>query len=160
MLQPKRTKYRKQFRGKMRGAATSGNVVTFGEVGMKAMEPSWITARQIEAARIAVTRHLKRGGQVWVRLFPDKSVSKKAAETRMGGGQSGSGLLGGRGEAGACYVRGRRSPAGGSRGGPAAGVPEAAHPDQDSIPRPADGGRRQRHGGIGVSRCGSTKLEN
>jgi large subunit ribosomal protein L16 len=88
MLQPKRTKYRKQFRGKMRGAATSGNVVTFGEVGMKAMEPSWITARQIEAARIAVTRHLKRGGQVWVRLFPDKSVSKKAAETRMGGGKA------------------------------------------------------------------------
>ena len=88
MLQPKRTKYRKQFRGKMRGAATSGNVVTFGEVGMKAMEPSWITARQIEAARVAVTRHLKRGGQVWVRLFPDKSVSKKPAEVRMGGGKA------------------------------------------------------------------------
>jgi large subunit ribosomal protein L16 len=88
MLQPKRTKFRKQFRGKMRGAATTGSSVSFGEVGLKAMEATWITARQIEAARIAVTRHLKRGGQVWVRVFPDKSVSKKAAETRMGGGKA------------------------------------------------------------------------
>ena len=88
MLQPKRTKYRKHFRGKMRGAAATGNAVTFGEVGLKAMEPTWITARQIEAARIAVTRRLRRGGQVWVRVFPDKSVSKKAAETRMGGGKA------------------------------------------------------------------------
>lgn len=88
MLQPKRTKFRKQFRGKMRGAATTGSTVSFGEVGLKAMEATWITARQIEAARIAVTRHLKRGGQVWVRVFPDKSVSKKAAETRMGGGKA------------------------------------------------------------------------
>ena len=71
MLQPKRTKYRKQFRGRMRGAAATGNSVTAGEVGLKAMEPCWITARQIEAARVAVTRHLKRGGQVWVRVFPD-----------------------------------------------------------------------------------------
>lgn len=88
MLQPKRTKFRKHFRGKMRGAASTGDSVSFGEVGLKAMEASWITARQIEAARIAVTRHLKRGGQVWVRVFPDKSVSKKAAETRMGGGKA------------------------------------------------------------------------
>ena len=88
MLQPKRTKYRKQFRGKMRGAPVSGSSVNAGEVGLKAMEPAWITARQIEAARIAVTRHLKRGGQVWVRVFPDKSVSKKPAETRMGGGKA------------------------------------------------------------------------
>ena len=88
MLQPKRTKYRKQFRGRMRGAAATGNSVTAGEVGLKAMEPCWITARQIEAARVAVTRHLKRGGQVWVRVFPDKSVSKKPAETRMGGGKA------------------------------------------------------------------------
>jgi len=72
----------------MRGAATTGSSVSFGEVGLKAMEATWITARQIEAARIAVTRHLKRGGQVWVRVFPDKSVSKKAAETRMGGGKA------------------------------------------------------------------------
>ena len=89
MLQPKRTKYRKQFRGRMRGAATTGSTVNSGEVGLKAMEATWITARQIEAARVAITRHLRRGGQVWVRVFPDKSVSKKPAETRMGGGKAG-----------------------------------------------------------------------
>ena len=89
MLQPKRTKYRKQFRGRMRGNAVTGISVNAGEVGLKAIEPGWMTARQIESARIAVTRHLKRGGQVWVRVFPDKSVSKKPAETRMGGGKAG-----------------------------------------------------------------------
>jgi large subunit ribosomal protein L16 len=88
MLQPKRTKFRKAFRGKRRGVATSGNNVDFGEFGLKALSADWITARQIEAARVAVTRHLKRGGQVWIRVFPDKSVSKKAAETRMGGGKA------------------------------------------------------------------------
>ncbi len=88
MLQPKRTKYRKQFRGRRKGAATGGNTVDFGEFGLKAMAAEWITARQIEAARVAVTRHLKRGGQVWVRVFPDRSVTKKAAETRMGGGKA------------------------------------------------------------------------
>jgi large subunit ribosomal protein L16 len=72
----------------MKGVATSGNAVSFGEFGLKAMECDWITARQIEAARVAVTRHLKRGGQVWIRVFPDKPVSKKAAETRMGGGKA------------------------------------------------------------------------
>ena len=88
MLQPKRTKYRKIFRGRRKGPATSGNQVDFGEFGLKAMAAEWITARQIEAARVAVTRHLRRGGQVWVRVFPDKSVSKKPAETRMGGGKA------------------------------------------------------------------------
>ena len=88
MLQPKRTKYRKSFRGRRKGMATSGNSVDFGEYGLKAMAADWITARQIEAARIAVTRRLRRGGQVWVRVFPDKPVSKKAAETRMGGGKA------------------------------------------------------------------------
>ena len=88
MLQPKRTKYRKSFRGRRKGMATSGNSVDFGEFGLKAMAADWITARQIEAARIAVTRRLRRGGQVWVRVFPDKPVSKKAAETRMGGGKA------------------------------------------------------------------------
>ena len=88
MLQPKRTKYRKIFRGRRKGAATTGNRVDFGEFGLKALGTDWITSRQIEAARVAVTRHLKRGGQVWVRVFPDKSVSKKAAETRMGGGKA------------------------------------------------------------------------
>ena len=88
MLQPKRTKYRKVFRGRRKGAATGGNKVDFGEFGLKAMACDWITSRQIEAARIAVTRHLRRGGQVWVRVFPDKSVSKKPAEVRMGGGKA------------------------------------------------------------------------
>ena len=88
MLQPKRTKYRKVMRGRRKGMATSGNSVDFGEVGLKAMATEWITARQIEAARVAVTRRLRRGGQVWVRIFPDKSVSKKPAEVRMGGGKA------------------------------------------------------------------------
>ena len=88
MLQPKRTKYRKVFRGKRKGVASTGSSIDFGEFGLKAMAADWITSRQIEAARVAVTRHLHRGGQVWVRVFPDKSVSKKAAETRMGGGKA------------------------------------------------------------------------
>ena len=89
MLQPKRTKFRKIIRGRRKGAATTGHTVDFGEFGLKALEADWITARQIEAARVAVTRRLRRGGQVWVRVFPDKPVTKKPAETRMGGGKSG-----------------------------------------------------------------------
>ena len=88
MLQPKRVKYRKMHRGHRSGKATSGNTVDFGDFGLKAAEPAWITARQIEAARIAITRHLRRGGNVWVRLFSDKAVSKKPAEVRMGGGKA------------------------------------------------------------------------
>ena len=88
MLQPKRVKYRKVHRGHRRGKATSGNTLDFGDYGLKALEPYWITARQIESARVAITRHLHRGGNVWVRLFPDKGVSKKPAETRMGGGKA------------------------------------------------------------------------
>ena len=88
MLQPKRSKHRKVFRGRRKGAATTGNNIDFGEFGLKALGADWISSRQIEAARIAVTRHLHRGGQVWVRVFPDKSVSKKPAETRMGGGKA------------------------------------------------------------------------
>ena len=88
MLQPKRVKYRKMHRGRRSGKATSGNTVDFGEYGLKAMEDHWITARQIEAARIAITHHLRRGGNVWVRAFSDKAVSKKPAETRMGGGKA------------------------------------------------------------------------
>jgi large subunit ribosomal protein L16 len=87
MLQPKRVKYRKSHRGRMRGLASSGNVVTFGELGLQALEPAWITARQIEAARRTITHHLKRGGKVWIRIFPDKSATSKPAETRMGGGK-------------------------------------------------------------------------
>jgi large subunit ribosomal protein L16 len=87
MLMPKRTKYRKQQRGRRRGKAYRGSNVEFGEYGLKALEPAWITSRQIEAARIAITRHIKRGGRVWIRIFPDKSVTKKPAETRMGKGK-------------------------------------------------------------------------
>ncbi len=87
MLMPKRVKRRKQHRGRMRGLASRGCNVDFGDYGLKALEPGWITARQIEAARVAMTRHIKRGGKVWIRVFPDKPVSKKPAETRMGKGK-------------------------------------------------------------------------
>ncbi|MDK9700210.1 MAG: 50S ribosomal protein L16 [bacterium] len=87
MLAPKRIKYRKQQRGRMNGLAYRGGAVSFGEFGLKAMEPGWITARQIEAARIAISRHVKRGGKIWIRLFPDKPVTAKPAETRMGKGK-------------------------------------------------------------------------
>lgn len=87
MLQPKRTKYRKQFKGRNRGVATRGNRVSFGEYGLKAVEPGRITARQLEAARRAMSRHVKRGGKIWIRIFPDKPVSKKPLEVRMGSGK-------------------------------------------------------------------------
>jgi large subunit ribosomal protein L16 len=88
MLQPKRTKFRKIVRGRRKGMATKGDSVQFGEYGLKAVGNNWVTARQIEAARIAITRHMQRGGQVWIRVFPDKPVTKKPAETRMGGGKA------------------------------------------------------------------------
>jgi len=87
MLMPKRVKYRKQQRGRMRGKAYRGGHVTFGEYGLQAMEPAWVTNRQIEAARVAITRSIKRGGKMWIRVFPDKPVTKKPAETRMGKGK-------------------------------------------------------------------------
>lgn len=87
MLMPKRVKYRKLQRGRMGGKSTKGASVAFGEYGLQAMECGWITARQIEAARIAMTRHVKRGGKIWIRIFPHKSVTKKPAETRMGKGK-------------------------------------------------------------------------
>ncbi|MFZ0391758.1 MAG: 50S ribosomal protein L16 [Calditrichia bacterium] len=87
MLMPKRVKYRKQQRGRMRGKAQRGNYIAFGQFGLKAMEAHWITSRQIEAARIAMTRYIKRGGKVWIRIFPDKPLTKKPAETRMGKGK-------------------------------------------------------------------------
>lgn len=87
MLMPKRVKYRKQFRGRMKGKARRGAAVQFGEYGLQALEPAWITSRQIEAARRAVVRHIKRRGKVWIRIFPDKPVTKKPAETRMGKGK-------------------------------------------------------------------------
>src|SRR5690349_14620133 len=91
MLMPKRVKEgrRKMMRGRMKGPSTQGNVIPFGGFGLVATEPSWITSRQIEAARIAMTRHIKRGGKVWIRIFPDKSYTKKPLETRMGKGKAG-----------------------------------------------------------------------
>src|SRR5216117_1345129 len=87
MLMPKKVKYRKQQRGRMAGKAWRGSALAFGDFGLKAMECGWITARQIEAARVAMTRYIKRGGKVWIRLFPDKPITKKPAETRMGKGK-------------------------------------------------------------------------
>ena len=87
MLSPKRVKFRKTFKGKTRGLATRGNTVAFGEYGLMSLDPGWVTNRQIEAARIALTREMKRGGKVWIRIFPDKPITKKPAETRMGKGK-------------------------------------------------------------------------
>jgi large subunit ribosomal protein L16 len=87
MLMPKRVKHRKQFRGRMRGQATRGSSVAFGDYGLQSLEPAWITSRQIEAARRAMVRHMRRRGKLWIRIFPDKSVTKRAAETRMGKGK-------------------------------------------------------------------------
>ena len=87
MLLPKRVKYRRVHRGRMKGKATRGNKVTYGQYGLQALEPGWIKSNQIEAARIAMTRYIKRGGQVWIKIFPDKPVTEKPAETRMGSGK-------------------------------------------------------------------------
>ena len=87
MLMPKRVKYRRVQRGRMKGAAHRGNTLTYGDFGLVAAEPAWITSNQIEAARIAMTRYIKRGGQVWIKIFPDKPITEKPAETRMGSGK-------------------------------------------------------------------------
>ena len=87
MLSPRRTKFRKQQRGRMKGMATRGNELNFGEFGLQAQEPTWITSRQIEASRRAMTRYIRRGGQIWIRIFPDKPVTMRPAETRMGSGK-------------------------------------------------------------------------
>ena len=90
MLSPKRVKFRKMFKGRTTGLAHRGAEVSFGTYGLQTLEPGWITARQIEAARVALTRHIKRGGKVWIRIFPDKPITKKPAETRMGKGKGGN----------------------------------------------------------------------
>jgi large subunit ribosomal protein L16 len=87
MLQPKRVKYRKQQKGRMKGNAQRGNTIAFGDYGLQTLDTGWITNRQIEAARVAMTRHMKRGGKVWIRIFPDKPITSKPAETRMGKGK-------------------------------------------------------------------------
>ena len=90
MLAPKRVKFRKMFKGRTKGLATRGNEVSFGDYGLMSMEPGWVSNRQIEAARVALTREMKRGGKVWIRVFPDKPITKKPAETRMGKGKGGN----------------------------------------------------------------------
>ena len=87
MLLPKRVKYRRQQRGRMKGKALRGNTITYGDYGLQALEPAWITSNQIEAARVAMTRYIKRGGQVWIKIFPDKPITQKPVETRMGNGK-------------------------------------------------------------------------
>ncbi|MDD6309172.1 MAG: 50S ribosomal protein L16 [Clostridia bacterium] len=87
MLMPKRVKYRRVMRGRMKGVATRGNQIAYGDFALQALEPAWITSNQIEAARVAMTRYIKRGGQVWIKIFPDKPVTEKPAETRMGSGK-------------------------------------------------------------------------
>ena len=87
MLMPKRVKRRRQFRGRMKGKANKGNIIAYGEYGLVAQEPAWITSNQIEAARVAMTRYIRRGGQVWIKVFPDKPITEKPAETRMGSGK-------------------------------------------------------------------------
>ena len=87
MLLPKRVKYRRVHRGRLKGKATRGNTVTYGDFGLQALEPAWITSNQIEAARVAMTRYTKRGGKVWIKIFPDKPITEKPAETRMGSGK-------------------------------------------------------------------------
>ena len=105
MLMPKRVKRRKQFRGSMKGKALRGNKINYGEFGLVALEPCWIKSNQIEAARIAMTRYIKRGGKVWIKIFPDKPVTAQPAETRMG---SGKGALGSSSKTRPCNVRNRR----------------------------------------------------
>src|SRR5450756_1694249 len=87
MLSPKRVKFRKMFKGRMKGLSQRGNTVAFGTFGLQTLEPGWVTSRQIEAARVALTRHIKRGGKIWIRIFPDKPLTAKPAETRMGKGK-------------------------------------------------------------------------
>ena len=105
MLSPKRVKHRRVHRGRMTGKATRGNTVTYGDFGLQALEPAWITSNQIEAARVAMTRYIRRGGQVWIKIFPDKPVTKKPAETRMGSGKGSPELGGCCSPAGLCLIR-------------------------------------------------------
>ena len=131
MLLPKKTKYRSVQRGRRRGVSRGQTDVQFGDYGIKALEAGWITNRQIEAARIAMTRKIKRGGKVWINVFPDKSVTKKPAETRMGSGKGSPGALGRRRQAGPRHVRAGRRRRAARQGGAAPRRPEAAGEDED-----------------------------
>ncbi len=134
MLQPKRTKYRKQFKGRIHGEAKGGAELNFGHYGLKATEPDRITARQIEAARRALTRHMKRQGRVWIRIFPDVPVSKKPTEVRMGKGKGAVEFWAAKVKPGPDHVRDRRRQRGDRQGGPAPRGDEA--PDQVPVRRP------------------------
>ena len=125
MLMPKKTKFRKVHRGRRRGETKGQSTVQFGDYGLKAMDRGWITNRQIEAARIAMTRKIKRGGKVWINVFPDKSYTKKPAETRMGSGKGSPEGLGRRDQARARHVRARRRAGAAREGSAAPGGPEA-----------------------------------
>ena len=139
MLAPKRIRHRKVQRGSMKGHAKGNTELHFGSYGIQALEAHWITNRQIEACRIAMTRQMKRGGKVWIKIFPDKPITKKPAETRMGSGKGNPEEWGGRRQAGPHHVRDRRRR--GCRGsrGPASGPAQAAHQDQDRHPHRAAG---------------------
>ena len=130
MLMPKKTKFRKVHRGRRRGEAKGQTTVQFGDYGLKALEGGWITNRQIEAARIAMTRKIKRGGKVWINVFPDKPFTKKPAETRMGSGKGSPEGLGRRDQARARDVRARRRAGVARQGGADARRPEAAGQDE------------------------------
>ena len=126
MLLPKRVKYRRVHRGRLKGKASRGNFVAYGEYGLVATEPCWITSNQIEAARIAMTRYTKRGGQVWIKIFPDKPVTEKPAETRMGSGKGSPRVLGCCCQAGSRNVRDRWRIRGSCSRGTPSGKPQAA----------------------------------
>ena len=130
MLMPKKTKFRKVHRGRRRGASTGQTVVQYGDYGLKAMDAGWITNRQIEAARIAMTRKIKRGGKVWINVFPDKSFTKKPAETRMGSGKGSPEGWVARDQAGPRDVRARRRSRAARQGGAPARGPEAVDQDE------------------------------
>ena len=130
MLMPKRVKWRKQMRGRMRGKALRGAEVSFGEYGLMALEPGWITARQIEAARRVIVREMKRRGKVWIRIFPAKAYTHRPPETRMGSGKGASGVLRRRGAPGPHHVRGRRSSGRAGAGGSARRTVQVPHQDQ------------------------------
>ena len=141
MLMPKRVKYRKQMRGRMRGNTKGGSQVAFGEYGLKALERGWITNRQIEAARVAMTRKIKRGGKVWINIFPDKPYTKKPAETRMGSGKGNPEGWVAVVKPGPGDVRARRRRRGARQGGDAPRRPQAS--DQDQVRHAARGRRSE-----------------
>ena len=138
MLMPKRVKHRKVFRGRMKGEAHRGNFLAYGEFGLQATEPCWVTSQQIEAARIALTRYTKRGGQVWIKIFPDKPVTEKPAETRMGSGKGNPEYWVAVVKPGRVLFEIARRVRGDCARGAASGLPQAAPEEQDHYARCAE----------------------